>query len=270
MAIQLKEKTVFITGASSGIGAACAELFAQKGCKLLLTARRREKLEALALHLKEKYGTKCLVAELDVRDRKAIDKLVKSIPQAYREIDIVINNAGLALDKAPLHENRANDVTQMVETNVLGLLYVSRALLPLMLARGRGHVINIGSIAGHGAYPGGTVYCATKAAVRAISRGLQYDLLGTPIRVSCIEPGMVETEFSTVRFGGDEARAKAIYEGATPLSARDIAECVVFAASRSYHINLSEMLVLATDQADATAIHRKPAEGKALAGVESA
>jgi len=256
MAIKLKDKTVFITGASSGIGAACAEEFAKKGCTLLLTARRRDRLESLALNLREKYGTKCLVAELDVRDRKAIDTLVKTIPEPYRAIDILINNAGLALDKAPLHENTAKDIEQMLQTNVSGLLYMTRATIPLMLEREKGHIINIGSIAGHQGYAGGTVYCATKSAVRAISRGLHYDLLGTPLRVSCIDPGMVETEFSVVRFGGDQDRAASIYRDATPLTAKDVAECIVFAASRSYHVNISEMLILATDQADATTVHR--------------
>ncbi|MFN9691075.1 MAG: SDR family NAD(P)-dependent oxidoreductase [Vampirovibrionales bacterium] len=257
MAIKLKDKTVFITGASSGIGKACAEAFAAKGCRLLLTARRGERLEALALKLREKYNTHCLVAELDVQKKKAIDALVSSIPPAYADIDILINNAGLALGKSPLHENNPKHWDAMFQTNVMGLLHVTQAVLPRMLERGKGHIINIGSVAGRGAYAGGTVYCASKSAVKSISEGLKHDLLGTPIRVTCIEPGMVETEFSTVRFEGDSDKASSVYEGATPLTAMDIAESVVFVASRPLHVNISDMLILATDQSDATTIHRK-------------
>jgi 3-hydroxy acid dehydrogenase/malonic semialdehyde reductase len=256
MAIKLKDKTVFITGASSGIGQACAELFASKGCRLLLTARRGERLEALALKLREKYGTPCLVAELDVQKKKAIESLVKSIPDAYAEIDILINNAGLALGKSPLHENNPKHWESMMQTNVMGLLYMTHALLPKMLSRQKGHIINIGSVAGRHAYAGGTVYCATKHAVRAISQGLKHDLLGTPIRVTCIEPGMVETEFSTVRFEGDTEKAESVYANTTPLTAQDIAETVLFVANRPPHVNISDMLVLATDQSDATTIFR--------------
>ena len=256
MAIKLKDKTVFITGASSGIGQACAEIFAAKGCRLLLTARRGERLEALALKLREKYGTPCLVAELDVQKKKAIESLVQSIPDAYAEIDILINNAGLALGKSPLHENNSKHWESMIQTNVMGLLYMTHALLPKMLDRQRGHIINIGSVAGRHAYAGGTVYCASKHAVRAISQGLKHDLLGTPIRVTCIEPGMVETEFSTVRFEGDHEKAQNVYANTTPLTAQDIAETVLFVASRPLHVNINDMLVLATDQSDATTIFR--------------
>lgn len=256
MAIKLKDKTVFITGASSGIGQACAELFASKGCRLLLTARRGERLEALALKLREKYGTPCLVAELDVQKKKAIESLVQSIPDAYADIDILINNAGLALGKSPLQDNNPKHWERMMQTNVMGLLYMTHALLPKMLSRQKGHIINIGSVAGRHAYAGGTVYCATKHAVRAISQGLKHDLLGTPIRVSCVEPGMVETEFSTVRFEGDSEKAQSVYADTTPLTAHDIAETILFVASRPLHVNISDMLVLATDQSDATTIFR--------------
>jgi NADP-dependent 3-hydroxy acid dehydrogenase YdfG len=256
MVIKLKDKTVFITGASSGIGKACAEAFAAKGCRLLLTARRGERLETLALKLREKYNTHCLVAELDVQKKKAIDALVSSIPPAYADIDILINNAGLALGKSPLHENNPKHWDAMLQTNVMGLLHVTQGVLPSMLERGKGHIINIGSVAGRGAYAGGTVYCASKSAVKSISEGLKHDLLGTPIRVTCIEPGMVETEFSTVRFEGDSDKASSVYAGATPLTAMDIAESIVFVASRPLHVNISDMLILATDQSDATSVHR--------------
>ena len=257
MVMKLKDKTVFITGASSGIGMACAEAFAAKGCRLLLTARRGERLEALALKLREKYDTHCLVAELDVQKKKAIDALITSIPIAYADIDILINNAGLALGKSPFHENYPKHWEAMFQTNVMGLLHVTQAVLPTMLRREKGHIINIGSVAGRGAYAGGTVYCASKSAVKSISEGLKHDLLGTPIRVTCIEPGMVETEFSTVRFEGDAEKASSVYAGATPLTAMDVAESVVFVASRSAHVNISDMLILATDQSDATTVHRR-------------
>jgi 3-hydroxy acid dehydrogenase / malonic semialdehyde reductase len=256
MAISLKGKTAFITGASSGIGKACAEALAAKGCHLLLTARRGKPMQELALALQEKYGIRCLVAELDVRKKKSIYALVASIPETHRAIDILINNAGLALDKSPLQENTPAHWEQMVETNVMGLLHTTHALLPGMLERGEGHIINIGSVAGRETYAGGTVYCATKHAVKAISSGLKHDLMGTPIRVSCIDPGAVNTEFSTVRFNGDVNQANTVYENMTPLSAKDIAEVVVFCATRPRHVNISEMLVLATDQSSATNIYR--------------
>jgi 3-hydroxy acid dehydrogenase/malonic semialdehyde reductase len=181
---------------------------------------------------------------------------VSSIPPAYADIDILINNAGLALGKSPLHENNPKHWDAMLQTNVMGLLHVTQGVLPSMLERGKGHIINIGSVAGRGAYAGGTVYCASKSAVKSISEGLKHDLLGTPIRVTCIEPGMVETEFSTVRFEGDSDKASSVYEGATPLTAMDIAESIVFVASRPLHVNISDMLILATDQSDATSVHR--------------
>ena len=264
MAMKLKDKTVLITGASSGIGHACAEAFAAKGCRLLLTARRVERLEALALKLREKYNTPCLVAELDVQKPKAIDALVSSIPPAYANVDILVNNAGLALGKSPLHENNPKHWHTMIQTNVMGLLHVTHAVLPGMLARGKGHIINIGSVAGRRAYAGGSVYCASKSAVKAISEGLKHDLLGTPIRVTCIEPGMVETEFSTVRFEGNDEKASSVYAGTTPLTAMDIAESVVFVASRPLHVNISDMLILATDQSDATTVHRPHSRSELL------
>jgi 3-hydroxy acid dehydrogenase / malonic semialdehyde reductase len=256
MAISLKGKTAFITGASSGIGKACAEALAAKGCHLLLTARRGTAMQELAVGLQSKYGIRCLVAELDIRKKKAIYALVNSIPETHRAIDILINNAGLALDKSPLHQNNPAHWEQMMETNVMGLLHTTQALLPSMLERGEGHIINIGSVAGHETYAGGTVYCATKHAVKAISSGLKHDLLGTPIRVSCVDPGAVNTEFSAVRFNGDVEKAASVYENMTPLTAKDIAEVVVFCATRPKHVNISEMLVLATDQSSATNLYR--------------
>jgi 3-hydroxy acid dehydrogenase / malonic semialdehyde reductase len=257
MAQNLKDQIVLITGASSGIGAACAEAFAREGCRLLLTARRVERLETLALQLRETYNIRCLVAELDVQKPEAIHALVQQIPVDYQAIDMLINSAGLALGKSPFHENNPQHWQAMMQTNVMGTLHMTHAVLTGMITRGRGHIINIGSIAGRETYAGGAVYCASKHGIAAFSRGLKHDLLGTPIRVTCIEPGLVNTEFSTVRFEGDTQKAEAVYEGLTPLNAMDIAEAVVFACTRPAHVNISDMLVLATAQGNATTVCRE-------------
>jgi 3-hydroxy acid dehydrogenase/malonic semialdehyde reductase len=248
---------VLITGASSGIGAACATLFARAGAKLILAARRQDRLQELALDLQQAYDTQPYLLALDVRDGSEVQQALQSLPPPWAAIDILINNAGLSRGLDKLHTGVLQDWEEMIDTNLKGLLYVTRAVLPGMVERGRGHVVNIGSIAGRQTYPGGNVYCASKAAVRAISEGLKLDLLGTPIRVTEIQPGLVETEFSEVRFHGDHARAAAVYQGLTPLTAMDVAEVVVFAATRPPHVNISEVLLLPTDQASTTLVHRR-------------
>ena len=245
----IKDKTVLITGASSGIGEACARIFSENGAKLILAARRIERLEEIASSLQGEVH----IFELDVCKRESVEDVLSKLPL---EVDILINNAGLASGTDKLHEADVSDWEAMIDTNLKGLLYVSRALIPQMVKKGAGHIINLGSIAGREPYPGGSVYCATKHAVRALSRSLKMDLQGTPLRVSCIEPGAVETEFSVVRYGGDKKKADDVYSGTEPLTAKDIAEIILFAASRPAHVNISEVLVLAQAQASAYHVHR--------------
>ncbi len=252
----LQNKLVFITGASSGIGKACAELFAKNGARLLLCARRMEKLQSLVAELKQKYQTTIQLMELDVRNREEVQHQFSALASNWQEIDILINNAGLAAGMEKAQEASLDDWDQMIDTNVKGLLYVTRAVLPDMVHRNRGHIINLGSVAGHEVYPGGSVYCATKHAVLALSKGLKLDLLGTQIRVSSIDPGMVKTEFSEVRFKGDHQKAEAVYKGLTPLSPEDIADAIYYCASRPPHVNISEMILLATAQGSATHVSR--------------
>ena len=207
----LRNKIVFITGASAGIGEACARKFAERHARLILTARRYSRLE----QLKQQLDTDCHIIELDIRDRYAVEEAVKNLPSNWQAIDILVNNAGLGRGLEKLHEGNVDGWEEMIDTNIKGLLYSSRAILPGMVERGSGHVINIGSIAGHEVYPGGNVYCSTKHAVNAITKGMRIDLVDTPIRVSTVDPGLVETEFSEVRFYGDKERAKKVYEGCT-------------------------------------------------------
>lgn len=254
--ISVEDKTVLITGASSGIGKSCANVFAPAGAKLILAARRQENLEKLADELTKKFQSQVHLLPLDVRDRLAVESAINSLPKPWQNIDILINNAGLSRGLDKLYEGDFNDWEEMIDTNVKGLLYMTRYVVPKMVSRGLGHVVNIGSIAGRGAYPGGNVYCASKAAVRAISDGLKQDLLGTPVRVTEIQPGLVETEFSDVRFHGDTEKAKNVYKDLTPLTGDDIADLVFFCVTRSPHVNISELLVVPTDQANATMVHR--------------
>lgn len=255
--VSLKGKIVLITGASSGIGAACAELFAQAGANLILAARRLERVQGLGTQLEQQYQIQTHVLGLDVCDRQGVDATLNHLPDPWNQIDILVNNAGLSRGLSKLHEGNIDDWEEMLDTNVKGLLYVTRAVVPGMVERQAGHVVNIGSIAGRVAYPGGNVYCASKAAVRAISDGLKQDLIGTPVRVTEIEPGLVETEFSLVRFHGDRSRAEKVYQDLTPLTGEDIADLVLFSVTRPPHVNISEMLVVPVDQANATLVHRR-------------
>jgi serine 3-dehydrogenase len=255
--LSLKGKIVFITGASSGIGEGTAQAFAAQGAKILMSARRAERLEKLAQTLEFDYGVAVHYFQMDVRDQPAVEKAVAGLVPEWRAIEILVNNAGLSrgLDKLP--QGLLDDWEEMIDTNVKGLLYVSRAVIPGMIERAKGHIINIGSIAGREVYPGGNVYCATKFAVQALSKGLRLDLSGTPIRVSEVAPGMVETEFSLVRFHGDAERAGKVYQGLTPLTPDDVADAVVWCATRPLHVNVSELVVMPTAQASTTLVSRK-------------
>ena len=253
----MNKKLVFITGASSGIGAACARKFAANGYRLILNARSIDKLEALKVDLQTQYGSDILLLPFDVRDRLEAEKMISNLPADFKDIDILVNNAGLALG---LEKEQEGDVDQwytMIDTNVKALLLITRLVVPGMVARGCGHVINIGSVAGDAAYPGGAVYCATKAAVKTITDGLRMDLFDTPVRVTNVKPGLVETNFSNVRFSGDTERAKKVYQGIQPLTGADIADVVFFAASAPSHVQIAEVLVLATHQASGSHIWRK-------------
>ncbi|HYH83093.1 MAG TPA: SDR family oxidoreductase [Longimicrobium sp.] len=247
---------MLITGASAGIGAACARAFAAEGARLLLVARRAERLQELGDKLRGN-GADVYALEMDVRDGSAVAQTVASLPAEWSTIDVLVNNAGMGRGMDKLWQGAPADWDEMVDTNVKGLLYVTRAVLPGMVERGHGHVINLGSVAGHEVYPGGAVYCATKHAVGAITRGLRMDVLGTGVRVSTVDPGMVETEFSVVRFHGDEERAKNVYRNMNPLTPDDIAETVLWVATRPPHVCIDEIIIKPTDQASATMVHRR-------------
>ncbi len=253
------DRIVLITGASSGIGAACARLFAGEGAKLILLARRAERLEGLVDELVTTGIDRENLYSLtvDVRDRLQVESALAQLPDRWSKIEILINNAGLSRGLNKLQEGEIEDWEEMIDTNVKGLLYVTRSVVPGMVERGLGHVVNLGSIAGHQTYPQGNVYCGTKAAVRSISEGLKIDLLGTPIRVTSVDPGLVDTEFSTVRFHGDTNRAAKVYQGLTPLTAEDIAATILFCITRPPHVNISEILLVPTDQATPTLVHRQ-------------
>jgi 3-hydroxy acid dehydrogenase/malonic semialdehyde reductase len=235
---------LFITGASSGFGAAIARRFIADGAKVVATARRHERLQAL----RDELGPALLPLELDVRDRAAVEATVATLPAGFAEVDVLVNNAGLALGLGPAHQAEPEDWERMVDTNIKGLMYCTRALLPGMVARNRGHVVNLGSVAGEWPYPGGNVYGATKAFVRQFSLNLKADLVGTGVRVSEIEPGMADTEFSLVRFGGDADRAKSVYTGIQPLTAEDIADTVHWIVGRPAHVNINTVSLMPTCQ----------------------
>ncbi|KAG0253231.1 hypothetical protein DFQ27_007531 [Actinomortierella ambigua] len=251
---RLQGKNVFITGASSGIGESCARHFAQAGSNLILAARRKERLAGLKSELESKHaGIKIAIYELDVRQRAKVHEVTA---QFEDNVDILINNAGLVIGLDKLEDITEEALDTMMDTNVKGLVHVTQAVLPGMRQRNKGHIINIGSVAGQQPYANGSIYCATKAAVASISRALMAETVNTNIRVSEINPGLVETEFSVVRFRGDKDKADNVYKGLTPLNGDDIAEMIVFIASRPDHVNIAEMLVFPTHQAGATIVHR--------------
>jgi 3-hydroxy acid dehydrogenase / malonic semialdehyde reductase len=252
----LTNSTIFITGASSGIGKAAAVAFAREGARLLLCARRIDRLAELKLDLIRDYGVDVLTFELDVRDLRGVQDALSALPDNWKEIDILVNNAGLSRGLDKLQEGSYDDWEEMIDTNVKGLLYVTKEIVPGMIERGRGHIINIGSIAGHEVYPKGNVYCASKHAVDAITKGLRMDLVDTPLRVSTIDPGLVETEFSIVRFHGDESKAAPVYKGLKPLTPEDVAETIVWVASRPDHVQIAEVIIFPTAQAAAAVVHR--------------
>lgn len=254
--LDLKEKIVFITGASSGIGAACAESFASQGAKLLLAARRMDRIDAARQDYLDSGATAVHSLALDVRNGDAVAQAIAKLPEEWRKTDILINNAGLSRGLDKLYEGKISDWDEMIDTNVKGLLYVSRAVVPGMVERNSGHIVNLGSTAGEVTYPGGAVYCATKAAERAINDGLRQDLLGTRLRVTTVDPGMVGTEFSQVRFHGDADRAAQVYKGIEPLKAADVADAILWAVTRPLHVNVSRILLTPAAQANSLLIHR--------------
>lgn len=253
----LHGKVVLITGASSGIGAACARAFAASGCRLILVARRTERLHALSAELTKLGAEQVMPLVVDVTNGKQVTESMATLPPTLRAVDVVIHSAGLGRGRDKLQDGVPADWDEMIDTNVKGVLHVTHAVLPQMVQRDSGHIVHIGSVAGTQPYVGGAIYCATKAAVRMLNQCLKHDLLGTRIRVSSVDPGMVDTEFSVVRFRGDVERAKAVYAGMTPMSADDVAEAVLFCVTRPPHVNVSEIVMLATDQASATTVHRR-------------
>ena len=253
---RIQGKTVLITGASAGIGEACAQAFASYGANLILTARRLDRLEKLKSDLQFEHDVTVRIHQMDVRVREGVGLFARELEESGAEVDVLVNNAGLSRGLETIQEGNLEGWDQMIDTNVKGLLYVTRAILPGMVKRNRGHVVNIGSIAGRQVYPSGNVYNASKFAVRALTEGINLDLYGTNVRVSSIDPGLVETEFSEVRFWGDSERAEKVYEGYRPLQAEDIADAVCYVVSAPDHVNILEMLVLPTDQRNAYMVYK--------------
>jgi 3-hydroxy acid dehydrogenase/malonic semialdehyde reductase len=252
----LQGKIVFVTGASAGIGAATALAFASEGARLLLAARRPGKLAEVASSALERGAPSVHSIDLDVRDHRAVQQTIDDLPEEWAEIDILVNNAGLSRGLDKLYMGKTQDWEEMIDTNVKGMLYVTRAVVPGMVVRGHGHIINLGSTAGEISYPNGAVYCGTKAAEKAINDGLRQDLLGTPVRVTSVDPGMVETDFSLVRFHGDHERAAKVYKGITPLSPEDVADAIVWAAGRPAHVNIARISMTTIHQANSLMFHR--------------
>ncbi len=255
--ISLRNKIVLITGASSGIGRATAKAFAEQGARLLLCARRIERLAELTRELAALEADPDVYSfRLDVQDALAVNETLANLPEEWKAIDILVNNAGLSRGLMKLQEDDPQNWEEMIDTNVKGLLYVTRAVVPGMLERGAGHVINMGSTAGHQTYANGAVYCATKAAEKAISEGLRIDLIGTPVRCTSVDPGMVETEFASVRFRGDQEKAAKVYQNITPLQPEDVADAIVWAATRPAHVSIHTIVMTTIDQANSTVFHR--------------
>ena len=252
----LKGKVVLITGASSGIGRATAYAFAAQGAKLLLCARRLDLLMEMEAQLMAAGAAAVLLFQLDVRDRDQVQKTLAGLPSEWSNIEVLVNNAGLSRGMTKVYEDTSENWDEMIDTNMKGLLYCTRAVVPGMVSRGAGHVINLGSTAGHMTYANGAVYCATKAAEAALSQGLKLDLMGTPVRVTSVDPGMVETDFSRVRFRGDEEKASKIYERITPLTPEDVAEAILWAATRPAHVNIHTIIMTTIDQGNSLVFHR--------------
>ena len=250
-------KIALVTGATAGIGMAVDEILAKNAYNLIITGRRRELLDNLKNELGVKYKSDVLALNFDIRDREQTEDVIGNLSGSWEKIDVLINNAGLSLGLTPIQDGLVDDWEQMIDTNVKGLLYITRKVAPLMVKRGGGHIVNISSIAAKETYEGGNVYCATKHAVDALTKGMRIDLVKHNIRVTSIAPGMVDTEFSLVRFKGDKARADKVYEGLTPLNADDVAEAVWFALSRPAHVNINDMLIMPTAQANIATVVRK-------------
>jgi 3-hydroxy acid dehydrogenase/malonic semialdehyde reductase len=252
------ENVVLITGATSGFGEACAYIFAENGWNLIITGRRTERLEKIKSKLIERYSCKVLTLNFDVCIEKDVKTAIESIPVDFKKsIKILINNAGLAVGRGPIQDGLTDDWNRMIDTNIKGLLYVSHAVIPLLIQNTEGHIFNIGSIAGKEVYPGGNVYCASKHAVDALSKSMRIDLVEHGIKVTNIAPGAAETEFSLVRFKGNETTAKSVYEGFDPLMAKDIAETIYFVATRPKHVTINDLVIMPTAQASATVLHKK-------------
>jgi 3-hydroxy acid dehydrogenase/malonic semialdehyde reductase len=250
-------KIALITGATSGIGEACAKLFARENYNLILTGRRLDRLEKLAAQLNKEHNTEVAVCAFDVRNKEEVVTNLENLPAKWKKVSVLINNAGLSQGLDPINKGSFDDWDTMIDTNIKGLLYTSKVVSNWMVTNGHGHIINLGSIAGIDVYPNGNVYCATKAAVDALNKAMRMDLLTHGIKVTAIHPGAVETEFAQVRFNGDKERAKKVYEGFTPLVAEDVAETIWFAASRPAHVNINELIILPTAQANGTMFNRK-------------
>jgi NADP-dependent 3-hydroxy acid dehydrogenase YdfG len=248
--------TIFITGATAGFGEAAAELFAKNGWNIIISGRRKERLEKLQTALSSKYNVQILPLSFDVRNLKEVQNAIGSLQGQWKEIDVLLNNAGLAAGRGPIQDGLYEDWEQMIDTNVKGLLYMTKEIAPLMITRNKGHIINVASLAGWEAYGGGNIYCGTKHAVRAISRSARIDLLPHHIKVSVISPGAADTEFSLVRFRGDEKKANAVYEGFQPLKAEDVANSIYFMATQPPHVNIEEIFILPTAQATSNIIKR--------------
>jgi NADP-dependent 3-hydroxy acid dehydrogenase YdfG len=252
----LRGKIVFVTGATSGIGRATALAFAREGARVLVCARRKERLNELEQEIQRAGATAVRSFELDVQKRSAVEEAVASLPAEWQAIDVLVNNAGLSRGLTKIYEDDPQNWEEMIDTNVKGLLYVTRAVVPGMVERGRGHVINLGSTAAYITYANGAVYCATKAAEKSISEGLKIDLMGTPVRVTSVDAGMVQTEFSEVRFRGDKEKAAKVYQNITPLQPEDVADAIVWAASRPAHVNIHSVVMTTIDQANSVVFHR--------------
>lgn len=250
------KKITLITGATSGIGLACAHIFAKNHHNLVITGRRNDRLKKLASVLTEKHGIEVISLAFDIRNRHATEKAYNSLPEKWKQIDILVNNAGLAAGLNPLQEGSVDDWEQMIDTNVKGLLYITRLVAPMMINNKKGHIINIGSIAGKEVYPSGNVYCGTKHAVDALTKGMRMDLITHGIKVTQIAPGLVETEFSVVRFKGDSERAEKVYQGYKPLAGEDVAEVVYYATTLPDHVNINDLVIMPTAQASATIVHK--------------